>query len=165
MSYVDYDEYSYSSWRPDPKRIGVFIFYEVDETDLEVEEKEVYIDTLIKPFDILSWKREKPLYIVTLYGSHGRYNKPIVIDQHWIEEDNLTVRKEIIDNLKINKNKITLYDEYLFIYGEQNYYEWEVTSDWHDPNFYRITIGEDIFNLFDVFEKLNKQIKFVMEED
>ena len=104
------------------------------------------------------------MYIVTLYGSHGRYNKPIVIDQYWIEEDNPTVRKEIIDNLK-SKMEITLYDESLFIDDEQNYYEWEVLSDWHDPNFYRITIGEDLFNLFEVFEKSNKRIKFVIEED
>ncbi|MHB0809292.1 MAG: hypothetical protein ACYCDV_07995 [Facklamia hominis] len=104
------------------------------------------------------------MYIVTLYGSHGRFNNPIVIDQYWIEEDNPTVRKEIIDNLK-SKMEITLYDESLFIDDEQNYYEWEVLSDWHDPNFYRITIGEDLFNLFEVFEKSNKRIKFVIEED
>lgn len=103
------------------------------------------------------------MYIVTLYGSHGRYNKPIVIDQYWIEEDSPIVRKEIIDNLK-NKMEITLYDESLFIDDEQNYYEWEVLSDWHDPNFYRITINEDYFNLFDVFEKLNKRINFVFKE-
>ena len=104
------------------------------------------------------------MYIVTLYGSHGRYNKPIVIDQYWIEKDSPIVRKEIIDNLK-NKMEITLYNPSLFIDNEQNYYEWEVLSDWHDPNFYRVTIDEDYFNLFDVFEKSNKRIKFVIEED
>lgn len=58
-SFIDYHEYSYSSWRPDPERIGVFICYEVDETDLEVEETEIYIDDLIfKPFILLNWTKE-----------------------------------------------------------------------------------------------------------
>ncbi|GAB7231423.1 hypothetical protein [Facklamia hominis] len=92
------------------------------------------------------------MYIVTLYGSHRRFNKPIVIDQYWIEEDSPIVRKEIIDSLK-SRMEITLYNPSLFIDDEQNYYEWEVLSDWHDPNFYRITINEDCFNLFDVFKE------------
>ena len=57
-SFADCNEYSYSSWRPDPERIGVFIIYEVDETDLSVGEEIVYIYSLAEPFNVLSWTKE-----------------------------------------------------------------------------------------------------------
>ncbi|MFN0604416.1 hypothetical protein [Facklamia hominis] len=57
-SFVDYHEYSFSSWRPDPERIGEFKLYEVDETDLSVGEETVYIYSLAEPFNVLNWTKE-----------------------------------------------------------------------------------------------------------
>lgn len=103
------------------------------------------------------------MYIVTLYGSMGRNNVPMVFDQFWIPADNPTVRKMILDSF-IDGSETPIYDESLFIDNKQNYYEWEVLADWDEPNFYRLTVDKDKYNLWEISRKSGNAINFVFKE-
>ncbi len=104
------------------------------------------------------------MYIVTLYGSMGRNGKPMVFKQFWLEEDNPVVRKVIL-NCFTDGSEAPIYDESSFIYNEQNYYEWEVLAGYDEPNFYRVVVDEDKYNLLEIHDKSGDRIKFVIEEE